>query len=74
MVAAQIVARPGFAPGDAQRRDQRTVISLVLMRQDHAMADVVETTAITCRLFLLRQQMISSVLPLLDETSAVIGE
>ena len=33
------------------------------------MAKVVEMTAITCRLFLPRQQMNAGVLPLLDETS-----
>ena len=38
------------------------------------MADVVEMAAVVCRLFLLRQQVVASALPLLDEAGAVIGE
>src|SRR6185312_9620029 len=71
MVAAQVVVAGVLAPRNTERRDQSAVVGLVLMRQDQSMACVVESAAVTCRLYLSRQQMAASVLPLLNEASAV---
>ncbi len=55
MVASQVVVARGLAPRNAQRRDHGPIVGLVLMRQEHAMAHVVEVPVVTRRLFWPRQ-------------------
>src|SRR5581483_1869205 len=57
MVAPHVLVGHGFAPRDAERCDQGSVISLVFMRQDYRVAGAVEVAAMTRRLVLPRQQM-----------------
>src|ERR1043166_5832258 len=74
MVAAQVGAGGVIAPRNTERRDQGAVVRLVFMRQDQAVANAVESAAVTRRLFLVRQQMLGRALPLLDKALPVTGE
>src|ERR1041384_3585191 len=73
MIAADVLVPFGVAPGDAKRRDDRTLILLILVRQQQTMAFVIKFPPITCHLSELKN-MVAGSIPLLDEPLALLLE